>query len=93
VFIIHIYIYIYIVNLLQINNVIYGTTQNGGNYGKGTIFSVTTLGVENMVYSFGSNSDGATPYAGLTAGSDGYYYGVTSSGGANSSGAIYKFHP
>ena len=80
-------------NLLQINNVIYGTTQNGGNYGKGTIFSVTTLGVENMVYSFGSNSDGATPYAGLTAGADGYYYGVTSSGGANSSGAIYKFHP
>ena len=80
-------------NLLQINNVIYGTTQSGGNYGKGTIFSVTTLGVENMVYSFGLSSDGATPYAGLTAGSDGYYYGVTSNGGVNSSGAIYKFHP
>jgi uncharacterized repeat protein (TIGR03803 family) len=62
----------------------YGTTVDGGTYGYGTFFKLTLDGVETLLYSFGASpSDGITPL-GLVAGSDGNFYGITSTGGANS---------
>ena len=42
------------------------------------------------LYSFTGTNDGANPYAGLVQGSDGYFYGTTSSGGAGGVGTIFR---
>ena len=63
------------------------------------MFSVTTLGAETVLYSFGGTGDGRYPYAGLTADTNGTLYGATSSGGTscspNGCGTIFSivFHP
>ena len=67
----------------------YGTTQSGGTtyynaqtgtYGFGTVFKISTHGTLTSLYSFTSPNDGARP-SGLVQGSDGNFYGTTSSGG------------
>ena len=62
----------------------YGTTASGGQYGDGTVFRVTTNGNLMTLASFGSFlRDGTWPYAGLTLGADGNFYGTTIAGGTN----------
>jgi len=70
---------------------LYGTTANGGPNGLpyGTLFRVTTGGALTTLTNF-NNSNGANPYAGLTLGPAGNFYGTTQSGGPNSSGTVYK---
>lgn len=59
----------------------YGTTTDGGQYDRGTVFSITLEGEETVLYSFaGGATDGARPQ-GLVEGSDGAFYGTTSDGG------------
>lgn len=68
----------------------YGTTNQGGSSGDGTVFEVTPAGLETVVYSFtGGATDGAAPSAGLIEGSDGKLYGTTSSGGPNDYGTVF----
>lgn len=68
----------------------YGTTKQGGSSGDGTVFQVTSDGVEKVIYSFaGGPSDGAAPAASLIQGSDGRLYGTTSAGGPNGFGAVF----
>jgi uncharacterized repeat protein (TIGR03803 family) len=69
----------------------YGTTELGGTDGQGTVFKVTPLGVETVVYSFTGGSDGVHPAAGLIQGTDGNFYGTTSSGGTSNNGTVFKF--
>jgi uncharacterized repeat protein (TIGR03803 family) len=64
----------------------YGTTIGGGLYGEGTVFRVTPSGTLTTIYSFcklgGADcTDGAQPQGGVIEGSDGNFYGTTSSGG------------
>jgi uncharacterized repeat protein (TIGR03803 family) len=76
--------------LLDAGGTLYGTTSEGGSYDTcgytsyllscGTVFSVTTNGIENVLHSFGSGGDGATPAAGLIGIKD-KFYGTTSGGG------------
>jgi uncharacterized repeat protein (TIGR03803 family) len=41
---------------------LYGTTEQGGQYGYGTVFKVTSGGTETVLHSFaGSSSDGSNP--------------------------------
>jgi uncharacterized repeat protein (TIGR03803 family) len=77
----------------------YGTTFSGGSGAVGTIFRVTTNGVLTSLYSFttgshnGSywtNSDGGSPYATLTLGIDGCFYGGTTDRGPNGTGTLFK---
>lgn len=76
--------------LLALGNVFYGTTINGGGPGdEGTIFRITTDGVERVLYRFKGRGDGANPYAGLTE-LDGTIYGTTAGGGAHSEGTVFK---
>ncbi|MCX8515234.1 MAG: hypothetical protein ORN24_06655 [Burkholderiales bacterium] len=46
-----------------------------------------------IVYNFAGNSNGSDQWANLTLGSDGFLYGITSRGGRNNSGVIYKILP
>ncbi|HEY1977529.1 MAG TPA: choice-of-anchor tandem repeat GloVer-containing protein [Candidatus Baltobacteraceae bacterium] len=66
--------------LVVMGDKLYGTTYNGGAYGQGSVFEITTRGREKVIYSFRATEDGSNPYAGLTA-VNGLLYGVTTSGG------------
>ena len=69
----------------------YGTTEQGGAYGKGTIFKLTPSGAESVVYSFGATSaDGAYPLADLTIDSGGNLYGTTYEGGFSNWGTVFE---
>ena len=73
----------------------YGTTDEGGitnstyPYGMGTVFKVTTNGALTTLASF-NGTNGANPYAALTLGSDGNFYGTTYAGGIFNSGGIFN---
>jgi uncharacterized repeat protein (TIGR03803 family) len=75
----------------------YGTTQNGGSVGLGTVFKITPSGALTVLHSFGG-TDGSYPDAGLALGADGNFYGTTSYGGASNSclgecGTVFKITP
>ena len=66
-------------NLIVDGGVLYGTTSQGGAANVGTVFKITTGGVENVVRAFGVAPDGAYPFGALINVS-GTYYGTTESG-------------
>jgi uncharacterized repeat protein (TIGR03803 family) len=71
---------------------LYGTTLNGGAFGFGTVFEVTSAGIETLLHSFANNStDGGTPENGLAHDSAGSLYGTTYYGGASGCGAVLKY--
>ncbi len=69
---------------------LYGTTQNGGTNGNGTIFRIGHGGGYVSLYSFTGSNDGAAPVASLVEGSGGYFLGTTRSGGAGGAGTVFK---
>lgn len=71
------------------NGLLYGTTQTGGAYGYGTVFSFSTNGALTTLTSFGG-TNGAMPAASLTQASNGLFYGTTLLGGSNSAGTIFS---
>jgi uncharacterized repeat protein (TIGR03803 family) len=61
----------------------YGTTSAGGtNGGFGTVFRISPAGDFASLVSF-NNTNGASPYAALTQGKNGNFYGTTVAGGTN----------
>jgi len=68
----------------------YGTTQNGGADGLGTVFKITLPGVETVLYSFTGGADARNPALGLIQGSDGNLYGAAENGGASDAGTAFK---
>jgi uncharacterized repeat protein (TIGR03803 family) len=62
---------------------LYGTTYGGRKRNCATVFKVSPVGVETVLYTFQCGSDGAQPSAGLVADQSGNLYGTASSGGAN----------
>ena len=80
--------------LVNVKGTLYGTTDAGGNscasYGCGTVFSVTTAGVEKVLNKFGQDNDGWNPEAGLID-VKGTLYGTTAYGGGSSNyGTVYS---
>jgi len=76
-------------SLIDVDNLLYGTTTTGGAYycissdvGCGTIFSVTPGGTEKVLHNFGRNPDGNLPAAGLID-VNGMLYGTTLAGGSH----------
>jgi hypothetical protein len=45
--------------------------------------------VLTTLHTFGILTTGASPYAALVLGSDGYFYGTTEYGGANNAGTVF----
>jgi uncharacterized repeat protein (TIGR03803 family) len=69
---------------------LYGTTLYGGADQVGTVFRLTTSGVE-QVYSFQNNgTDGTSPLFGVVLDKAGNLYGTTPGGGAYGYGTVYK---
>jgi uncharacterized repeat protein (TIGR03803 family) len=74
--------------LIDVDGTLYGTTGYGGgstcNYGLGcgTVYSVTTAGVETVLYPFLGGSDGAHPASSLID-VNGTLYGTTEEGGGS----------
>jgi uncharacterized repeat protein (TIGR03803 family) len=80
--------------LIAVNGVLYGTTAFGGKGEKaeGTVFSITTKGVERVLHTFvrtRTRRSGMTPTAVLTN-VNGVLYGTTRYGGVNDEGTIFS---
>jgi uncharacterized repeat protein (TIGR03803 family) len=68
---------------------LYGTTANGGAFGKGTVFHVTTSGATyGVLHSFAGKPDGAKPIDNVIL-INGMLYGMTTKGGANKLGTVF----
>ena len=86
-------------SLVSAQGTIYGTTATGGEYfstkvghERGTVFSITTTGIEKVLHSFGSPSDGLSPQASLIY-VNGTLYGTTYEGGARGTGTVFSITP
>jgi len=74
----------------------YGTTQNGGSAGDGTVFQITPQGTVTIFHNFGDQSvtnDGLNPKTALLQGYDGNFYGTTTGGGSFNEGTIFQITP
>ncbi|HEX8817620.1 MAG TPA: choice-of-anchor tandem repeat GloVer-containing protein [Terriglobales bacterium] len=81
--------------LLDKQGTIFGTTQDGGGYGCGTVFKIDANGKESIMHNFkgvgpGHPADGAYPIAGLIRDHHGNLYGTTELGGASNDGTVFK---
>lgn len=77
------------------NNLFYGTTAQGGDSSRGTIFTFNPVNdSEQVVWNFGAGTDGANPYGDVIfdAATD-LFYGTTFAGGDSGNGTIFSFNP
>jgi uncharacterized repeat protein (TIGR03803 family) len=69
---------------------LYGTTENGGAFGYGTLFKIEAGGVETVLHSFaGGPTDGANPKARLILDLGGNLYSTTFAGGSAGYGTVF----
>jgi uncharacterized repeat protein (TIGR03803 family) len=70
---------------------IFGATADGGEWGAGALFKLSSSGKETVLANF-SNSpvSGGTPTGNIARDSAGNFYGTTNLGGASQAGSIYK---
>ena len=83
-------------SLLLVNDKLYGTTANGGDNDMGTVFVININGNNyQRLYSFGgqaNNGDGSKPIDNVIL-VNGWLYGMTTEGGANGQGTVFKVSP
>jgi len=78
--------------LLGRQGALYGTTLSGANH-SGSVFQLTPQTGQwklTTLYDFKGGADGSNPLNGLVADRAGNLYGVTSNGGINDQGTIYR---
>ena len=78
--------------MMGVDGKLYGTTSGGGTNAGGIVFQMSTAGKTVVLVNFDNlhAANGASPFAGLVQGSDGFLYGVASVGGANGLGTLFK---
>ena len=78
--------------LIAVNGTLYGMTQNGGGScppnGCGVVYSLSTTGVETVLYSFTNGSEGL--YGGSLIDVNGKFYGTRQSGGTHDVGTVFS---
>ena len=75
--------------LMLSGNTLYGTAEQGGSFGNGTIFRINTDGTGfTNVYNFTGGDDGANPDAGLLL-SGNTLYGTAVNGGEDGVGTVF----
>lgn len=82
--------------LTSVGESFYGVA-SGGYYNTGVVYSIDTDGTVTNLHSFdraeaNRNGDGLNPYGTLILGQDGMLYGMTSFGGFNGYGTIYRLN-
>src|SRR6266700_832062 len=78
--------------LMDSSGNLYGTTENGGASGLGTVFELVNASgtySQKVLQSF-NRSDGANPSAGVIMDSSGNLYGTTFGGGTSNSGTVFE---
>lgn len=72
----------------------YGMTSAGGTASYGTVFQITPMGTESVLYTFSGNggTDGGRPASGLVKASNGNFYG-TSTGVSSGGGTLFEISP
>ena len=76
--------------LISVGGLLYGVTHSGGLHGEGTVFSFNSSNnTVTKIHDFDYNSDGGSPYTGLTN-IGGMLYGTTYYGGAHGYGTIFS---
>jgi len=72
---------------------LYGTTEQGGSIGPGTVYELKPSGskwTESIIWNFTGNDDGGNPYNGVTLDGAGKIFGTTLAGGVNNSGSVFE---
>ena len=78
---------------------LYGTTNAGGPPGNGTVFEIVRprggkgQWTEQVLYSFGSGTDGTAPVGRVMFDAAGNLYGTTSAGGTYGYGTVFQLMP
>jgi uncharacterized repeat protein (TIGR03803 family) len=76
---------------------LYGTTTRGGAFTYGTVYELSPSSggtwTETILHSFGSGTDGQTPYSGLIRDAAGNFYGTTLRGGDANFGTVFEVTP
>jgi uncharacterized repeat protein (TIGR03803 family) len=77
---------------------LYGVTFQGGAFGAGAVYEVSSGGEETLLYSFSGGSDGAQPSSALLLDSQGNLYGTTQNGGngqcgGTGCGVVFELSP
>jgi len=69
---------------------LYGTTQLGGSFNRGTLFGMSLSGAPVFQYTFTGGTDGAFPYAPVIQARDGALYGTVYSGDVSTFGRVFR---
>jgi len=69
---------------------LYSTTGGGGTHNWGAAYAITTSGSLSKLYDFAAYPAPSGPASGLTLGTDGFFYGSTTTGGAHILGTVFK---
>lgn len=72
------------------DGVFYGTMNQGGANTKGTILGITTAGAVTILKMLNGTTEGGRPIGSLIQGSDGAFYGTTTTGGTGGVGTIFR---
>ena len=72
------------------DGLLYGTNNSGGKDGDGTIFKLSTAGAITILAHLNGSAKGNMPQDNLALGKDSAFYGVTTYGGTNNYGTIFK---
>ena len=75
---------------------LYGTTQEGGPYARGTVFEFAHSGSGwqgNLLYIFQGMTDGGLPNAGLIFDNSGNIFGAASAEGSGGGGTVFELSP
>lgn len=81
--------------LLAVDGHLYGTTNQGGKYGMGTVFRIDPNGANFSVIHHFQGLEGANPHATLMQARDRYIYGTTTTAGGmglSFFGSIFRFN-
>jgi uncharacterized repeat protein (TIGR03803 family) len=72
---------------------LYTTAQFGGSHNSGTAFVFTPGGALTRLFDFSPYPSPVAPWSGLTMGTNGNFYGTTTSGGTHSVGTVFTMTP
>src|SRR5712691_1127258 len=73
---------------------LYGTTNRGGDHGRGVVFKLDRAGKETVLHSFaGHPTDGFDPFGGLVRDEEGNLFGTTRFDGVHFVGTVFQIDP